>query len=68
MYCTQIFERLSFLFFPRDILLFCALFCFSQDLDPDQRGRMEDMAREELDCFQVPIQESLYEYLYEGGR
>ena len=52
----------------REVMLFAALFCFSQDLDAAQKDAMEVMARETLDCFNVPIQESLYEYFYEKNR
>ena len=52
----------------REVLLFAALFCFSQDLNEEQRDRIERVARERLDCFNVPIQESLYEYFYDGSK
>ncbi len=52
----------------REIMLFAGLFCFSQDLDQKQKDKLENRAREQLDCFNVPVQESLYEYIYEDGK
>ena len=47
-----------------DILLFCSLFCYSQDLSQDQMKSLEWKIRHKLNCRNVPIEKSMYEYYY----
>ena len=51
----------------REILLFVSLFCFSQDLNDDQKIKMESIIRRKLHCGNVPTHESMYEFFYDKG-
>jgi len=50
-----------------NVLLWSCLFCFSQDFTPKQKDLLEKMVREALDCSAVPIDESLFDFIYENG-